>query len=162
MPFPAPWLLRTVGRRSRPLPPATFSREILREGVLTGRTVAGARLENRSEARGVPDDVSASPLADSSVFSRSHAHLRYFEIPLPSSVPVSGFRRHSSGSRGFAFSFAAPLRLVLVEEHVSLVGVQCQLQKVAPQEQSWRYKTVQLLQTSLSLSEDQVETDGTG
>ena len=73
--------------------------------------------------------------------------------------PVSGLRRYYAGSRGFAVSFAASLRPVLVEEHVSLVGAQCQPKKVAPQEQYWRYKTVRLLHTALV--GDQVEADGT-
>ena len=86
MPFPAPWLLRTVGTRPRLPPPAMFGREKLRVIVWIGHTVAGACLDDRSEVRGVRDDVSVSLLIDSPEFSRSHSfHLRYFESPLPPS-----------------------------------------------------------------------------
>ena len=77
----------------RPLPPTTSGRESFRGGVLIERTVTRARLDDRSTARCVRADVTAIPLVDSPVFSRSHAfHLRNFEIPLPS----SGDRQMSS------------------------------------------------------------------
>ena len=86
MPFPAPWLLRTVGMRTRLPPPAMCDRETLRVDVWIGHTVAGARLDDRSGVRCVRDDVPVSLLIDSSVFSRSQSlHLRYLENPLPSS-----------------------------------------------------------------------------
>ena len=51
-----------------------------------GRTVAGARLDDRSEVRCVRDDVPVSLLIDFPVFTRSQSlHLQYLESPLPSS-----------------------------------------------------------------------------
>ena len=75
--------------------------------------------------------------------------------------PASDFRRHSSGSRSFAVSFAASLRLVLVLEHVAQLGSARPTAKgrhtkavLAPQDCATFLKT--------SLSGDLVETDGTG
>ena len=154
----------------RPLPPTTSGRESFRGGVLIERTVTGARLDDRSTARCVRADVTAIPLVDSPVFSRSHAfHLRYFEIPLPS----SGDRQMSSPASArfwFSMTFFGPKRprhFVFVppssgprREHVTLVCVQSQQQTVSPLEQYYCNKAVQLLQTAHAgwLA----ETDGTG
>ena len=157
LPFPAPWLLRMVGTRPRLPPPAMFDRETLRVDVWIGHTVAGARLDDRSKVRCVRDDVSASLLIDSSVFSwasrsicgtwRVHHHHRIVRCA-PRHLPAFGFRWHSSGRRGSTLSFF--YLLILGEEHVSLLCAHCQPQEVSPWEHCRRNKTVQLLQTSLS------------
>ena len=156
----------------RPLLPTTSGRESFGEGVLIERTVTEARLDDRSTARCVRADVTAIPLVDSPVSSRNQAlHLPYFEIPLPS----SGDRLMSSqASARFWFSMTlfgpqrplhfdfVPLRLVLVEKHVSLVCVQSQQQTVSPPEQYYCNKAVQLSQTAHAGGRGLAETDGTG
>ena len=139
MPFPAPWLLRTVGMRPRLPPPAMCDRETLRVDVWIGHTAAGARLDGRSEVRCVRDDVSVSLLIDSPVFSRSHSlHLRYLESPLPSSDRQ--MRSQASARFWLSMTLFGPERFHpfvflpsdLVKEHVFSVCAQCRPRKVSP------------------------------
>ena len=78
-----------------------FGRETLRVDVWIGHTAAGARLDDRSEVRGVRDDVSASLLIDSPYLLgairpicgtlRVHHHLRIARCA-PRHLPASGFQ----------------------------------------------------------------------
>ena len=135
------------------------------------RTVTGARLDDRSTARCVRADVTAIPLVDSPVFSRSHAfHLHYFEIPLPS----SGDRQMSSqASARFWFSMTLfgpqkPRHFVFVSpssgprRETCFTGLRAipHSKKVSPLEQYYCNKSVQLLQTAHAGG--LAETDGTG